>query len=293
MEKRVVFNGRWLPALLLLPQLIITLIFFFMPAGEALYQSLFRQDAFGLSLEFVGLENFSQLFADEKYLASFQVTAVFAIGVTLLALSSSLVLAWFADRLLRGATLVRTLIVWPYAIAPAVAGVLWMFMFNPSLGLISFWLKGMGVDWNYLLRGDQALLLVIVFSAWKQISYNFLFFLAGLQGIPKSLLEAAAIDGAGPWKRFTSIVFPLLSPTTFFLLVINVVYAFFDTFAIIDAVTQGGPSKSTEILVYKVFHDGFKGLDIGGSAAQSVILMIIVIALTIVQFRHVERRVSY
>ena len=196
MEKRVVFNGRWLPALLLLPQLIITILFFFMPAGEALYQSLFRQDAFGLSLEFVGLENFAELFADEKYLASFQVTAVFAIGVTLLALSSSLVLAWFADRLLRGATLVRTLIVWPYAIAPAVAGVLWMFMFNPSLGLISFWLKGMGVDWNYLLRGDQALLLVIVISAWKQISYNFLFFLAGLQGIPKSLLEAAAIDGA-------------------------------------------------------------------------------------------------
>lgn len=293
MEKRVVFKGCWLPALLLLPQLAITFIFFFLPAGEALYQSLFRQDAFGLTVDFVGLDNFRDLLADPNYLASFRTTALFAVGVTLLGLSSALTLAWFADRLLRGATAVRTLIIWPYAIAPAIAGVLWMFLFNPSLGLVSFWLKGLGVDWNYLLRGDQALLLVIVIAAWKQISYNFLFFLAGLQSIPKSLIEAAAIDGARPWTRFWTIVFPLLTPTTFFLLVINVVYAFFDTFAIIDAVTQGGPSKSTEILVYKVFHDGFKGLDIGGSAAQSVILMGLVIVLTIIQFRHVERRVSY
>ena len=292
-EKRVTFSSTWLPALLLLPQLTITTLFFFLPAGEALYQSLFRQDAFGLSQEFVGLENFLDLFADETYLASFRTTAIFAVGVTLLGLTTALTLAWFADRLIRGAHLVRTLIVWPYAIAPAIAGVLWMFLFNPSLGLISFWLKWLGVDWNYLLRGDQALALVVVIAAWKQVSYNFLFFLAGLQSIPKSLIEAAAIDGAGPWKRFWSIVFPLLSPTTFFLLVINIVYAFFDTFAIIDAVTQGGPSKATEILVYKVFHDGFKGLDIGGSAAQSVILMLIVIGLTILQFRHVERRVAY
>lgn len=293
MEKRVVFKGCWLPALLLLPQLAITFIFFFLPAGEALYQSLFRQDAFGLTVDFVGLDNFRDLFADQNYLASFRTTAIFAVGVTLLGLSSALTLAWFTDRLLHSATAVRTLIIWPYAIAPAIAGVLWMFLFNPSLGLVSFWLKGLGLDWNYLLRGDQALLLVIVIAAWKQISYNFLFFLAGLQSIPKSLIEAAAIDGARPWTRFWTIVFPLLTPTTFFLLVINVVYAFFDTFAIIDAVTQGGPSKSTEILVYKVFHDGFKGLDIGGSAAQSVILMGLVIVLTIIQFRHVERRVSY
>jgi sn-glycerol 3-phosphate transport system permease protein len=244
-------------------------------------------------MEFAGLDNFKELFHDPSYLASFRTTAVFSIGVTVLGLVIALVLAWFADRLIRGATTVKTMIIWPYAIAPAIAGVLWMFLFNPSLGLVAHWLKMLGVDWNYLLNGPQALALVTFISAWKQISYNFLFFLAGLQSIPKALLEAAAIDGARSWKRFWSIVFPLLSPTTFFLLVINIIYAFFDTFPIIDAVTQGGPSKATEILVYKVYNDGFKGLDIGGSAAQSVILMVVVILLTIVQFRHVERRVSY
>jgi sn-glycerol 3-phosphate transport system permease protein len=293
MEKRVVFRSRWLPYVLVAPQIVITLVFFFWPAGQALYQSLLRQDAFGINLEFVGLENFRDLFADPTYLESFKTTAVFAIGVTLVGLGTSLALAYFADRALRGATFYKTLLIWPYAVAPAVAGVLWSFLFNPSLGIVSFVIRKMGVDWNFVLNGGQALTLVVIIAAWKQISYNFLFFLAGLQSIPKSLIEAAAIDGAGPWKRFWSIVFPLLSPTTFFLMVVNVVYAFFDTFAIIDSVTQGGPFKATETLVFKVYQDGVRGLDIGGSAAQSVILMGLVIVLTIVQFRYVERKVQY
>ncbi|CAJ0701442.1 sn-glycerol-3-phosphate ABC transporter permease UgpA [Ralstonia holmesii] len=293
MEKRVVFRSRWLPYVLVAPQIVITLVFFFWPAGQALYQSLLRQDAFGINLEFVGLENFRDLFNDPTYLGSFQTTAVFAIGVALVGLGTSLALAYFADRALRGATFYKTLLIWPYAIAPAVAGVLWSFLFNPSLGIVSFVIRKMGVDWNFVLNGGQALTLVVIIAAWKQISYNFLFFLAGLQSIPKSLIEAAAIDGAGPWKRFWSIVFPLLSPTTFFLMVVNVVYAFFDTFAIIDSVTQGGPFKATETLVFKVYQDGVRGLDIGGSAAQSVILMALVIVLTIVQFRYVERKVQY
>ncbi|MFT0734018.1 sn-glycerol-3-phosphate ABC transporter permease UgpA [Ralstonia wenshanensis] len=293
MEKRVVFRSRWLPYVLVAPQIVITLVFFFWPAGQALYQSLLRQDAFGINLEFVGLENFRDLFNDPTYLGSFQTTAVFAIGVALVGLGTSLALAYFADRALRGATFYKTLLIWPYAVAPAVAGVLWSFLFNPTLGIVSFVIRKMGVDWNFVLNGGQALTLVIIIAAWKQISYNFLFFLAGLQSIPKSLIEAAAIDGAGPWKRFWSIVFPLLSPTTFFLMVVNVVYAFFDTFAIIDSVTQGGPFKATETLVFKVYQDGVRGLDIGGSAAQSVILMALVIVLTIVQFRYVERKVQY
>ncbi|CAJ0891114.1 sn-glycerol-3-phosphate transport system permease protein UgpA [Ralstonia sp. LMG 32965] len=293
MEKRVVFRSRWLPYVLVAPQIVITLVFFFWPAGQALYQSLLRQDAFGINLEFVGLENFRDLFNDPTYLGSFQTTAVFAIGVALVGLGTSLALAYFADRALRGATFYKTLLIWPYAIAPAVAGVLWSFLFNPSLGIVSFVIRKLGVDWNFVLNGGQALTLVVIIAAWKQISYNFLFFLAGLQSIPKSLIEAAAIDGAGPWKRFWSIVFPLLSPTTFFLMVVNVVYAFFDTFAIIDSVTQGGPFKATETLVFKVYQDGVRGLDIGGSAAQSVILMGLVIVLTIVQFRYVERKVQY
>ncbi|MGF2508935.1 sn-glycerol-3-phosphate ABC transporter permease UgpA, partial [Ralstonia pseudosolanacearum] len=253
MEKRVVFRSRWLPYVLVAPQIAVTLVFFFWPAGQALYQSLLRQDAFGMNLDFVGLENFADLFADPTYLGSFRTTAVFAIGVAVVGLSTSLALAYFADRALRGAAFYKMLLIWPYAVAPAVAGVLWSFLFNPSLGIVSFVIRRMGVDWNFVLNGGQALLLVVVIAAWKQISYNFLFFLAGLQSIPKSLIEAAAIDGAGPWKRFWSIVFPLLSPTTFFLMVVNVVYAFFDTFAIIDSVTQGGPFKATETLVFKVY----------------------------------------
>lgn len=293
MEKRVVFRSPWLPYLLVFPQIVITIVFFFWPAGQALYQSVLQQDAFGISLEYVGAANFMALWDDPNYVESFRITAIFAAGVALLGMSFALLLAYFADRVLRGAMAYKTLLIWPYAVAPAVAGVLWMFLFNPTLGIVSYALRAGGVDWNFLLNGNQALLLVIIAAAWKQISYNFLFFLAGLQSIPRSLIEAAAIDGAGPWRRFWSIVFPLLSPTTFFLMVINVVYAFFDTFAIIDAVTHGGPFNSTNTLVYKVYHDGFRGMDIGGSAAQSVVLMVIVIALTVVQFRYVERKVQY
>ena len=293
MEKRARFQSRWLPYALLAPQIVVTLVFFFWPAGQALYQSVHIQDAFGGNLQFVGLDNFRDLLQDELYLASFRVTAVFSLAVAGLGLAISLVLAAFADHVIRGAGLYKTLLIWPYAVAPAIAGVLWMFMFNPTLGIVAYWLRQRGVDWNFLLYDGQALLLVIFAAVWKQVSYNFLFFLAGLQSIPKSLIEAAAIDGAGPFKRFATIVFPLLSPTTFFLLVVNIVYAFFDTFGIIDSATGGGPEQATEILVYKVFKDGFKALDLGGSAAQSVILMAIVITLTAVQFRYVEKKVQY
>ena len=293
MEKRVVFRHAVLPYLLVAPQILVTVVFFFWPASQALYQSVLREDAFGLSSEFVWLENFTELFAQADYLTSLQVTAVFSGSVAVLAMSVALYLAVQADRIIHGAMVYKSLLIWPYAVAPAVAGVLWLFLFNPSLGIVVFFLRGMGYDWNHALNGDQALALVVVSAAWKQISYNFLFFLAGMQAIPKSLIEAAAIDGAGPAKRFWTIVFPLLAPTTFFLLVMNGIYAFFDTFGIIHQVTEGGPSGATKILVYKVFHDGFLGLDLGGSAAQSVILMSIVIALTVIQFRFIERRVHY
>ena len=292
-EKRVRFRSWWLPWVLLAPQVTVIAVFFFWPAGQALLQSLQQQDAFGLSVEWVGLDNFRRLLADESYLASFKTTAVFSVLVAGLGLSISLALAAFADRVIRGAGVYKTLLIWPYAVAPAVAGVLWLFMFAPSIGIVSFALRGLGIEWNHLLDSGQAMTLIVLAAVWKQISYNFLFFLAGLQSIPKSLIEAAAIDGAGPWRRFWTIVFPLLSPTTFFLLVINVVYAFFDTFAIVDAATEGGPGKDTAILVYKVYYDGFKALDLGGSAAQSVVLMVIVVALTVVQFRYVERKVNY
>ncbi|MCP5153197.1 MAG: sn-glycerol-3-phosphate ABC transporter permease UgpA [Ectothiorhodospiraceae bacterium] len=292
-HKRVGFERRLLPWLLVAPQLVITLVFFIWPAAQALYQSVLIEDAFGLSREFVWLENFEALFADDGYRNSLEVTVVFSIGTTLLAMSASLALAVMADRVLRGAMAYRTLLIWPYAIAPAVAGVLWFFLFNPSIGIAAYGLRAIGYDWNHYLDGDDAMILVVVAAAWKQVSYNFLFFLAGLQSIPRSLIEAAAIDGAGPGRRFWTIVFPLISPTTFFLLVVNVVYAFFDTFGIIHATTSGGPAQATNILVYKVYNDGFIGLDLGGSAAQSAVLMAIVIALTVVQFRYVERRVEY
>jgi sn-glycerol 3-phosphate transport system permease protein len=275
------------------PQLAIIGVFFFWPAGQALLQSLQQQDAFGSSTEWVGLDNFRRLFADATYLASFKTTAVFSLLVATLGISVSLLLAVFADRIVRGALAYKTLLIWPYAVAPAVAGVLWLFMFAPSIGVVSYALRQAGIDWNHLLNSQQAMTLIVMAAVWKQISYNFLFFLAGLQSIPKSLIEAAAIDGAGPWRRFWTIVFPLLSPTTFFLLVINIVYAFFDTFGIIDSATEGGPGKDTAILVYKVYYDGFKALDLGGSAAQSVVLMVIVVALTVIQFRFVEKRVNY
>ena len=293
MEKRVVFQSTWLPYALLAPQIAVTVVFFFWPAFQAVWFSFQLQDAFGLKTEFVGLQNFAELFHDSRYLESFKVTAVFSLLVATFGLAISLVLATMADRVLRGALAYKTLLIWPYAVAPAVSGVLWAFLFAPSIGIITYVLKGMGVDWNWIIHGDQAMLLVVIASVWKQISYNFLFFLAGLQSIPKSLIEAAAIDGAGPMRRFWTIVFPLLSPTTFFLLVVNIVYAFFDTFGVIDATTQGGPAQATQILVYKVYHDGVKSADLGGSSAQSVVLMFIVILLTVVQFRFVERKVNY
>jgi sn-glycerol 3-phosphate transport system permease protein len=293
MDKRVVFRSSWLPWVLIAPQVLIIAAFFFWPAAQALLQSVQQSNAFGTSVEFVGLENFRNLWNDPTYLASFATTAVFSTLVAVLGISISLLLAVFADRIVKGALVYKTLLIWPYAVAPAVAGVLWLFMFAPSVGVVSYWLRLVGVDWNHLLNGGQAMTLVIMAAVWKQISYNFLFFLAGLQSIPKSLIEAAAIDGAKPWRRFWTIVFPLLSPTTFFLLVINIVYAFFDTFGIIDAATEGGPGKDTSILVYKVYYDGFKAMDLGGSAAQSVVLMVIVVALTVVQFRFVEKKVNY
>ena len=292
-EKRVRFKSWWLPWVLIAPQMAIVLVFFFWPAGLALYQSVLTQDAFGTSSEFVGWENFERLFANASYLASFKTTAIFSVLVAGFGLAIALLLAVMADSVVRGATVYKTLLIWPYAVAPAVAGVVWLFMFAPSVGIVSYALRAIGIDWNHLLNGTHAMTLIVFAAVWKQISYNFLFFLAGLQSIPKSLIEAAAIDGARPWRRFWTIVFPLLSPTAFFLLVINMVYAVLDTFAIVDAATNGGPGKDTAILVYMLYYDGFKALDLGGSAAQSVVLMAILIALTVVQFKFVEKKVNY
>ena len=293
MLKRVHFGPSALPFLLVAPQILITLVFFIWPASQAIYQSLLVEDAFGLSSEFVWFDNFKELFEDEHYLGAFNRTIFFSFSVAFLSMSFALILAAMADRVIKGTTAYRTLLIWPYAVAPVVAGALWVFMYDPTLGIFTYALGTMGYDWNHKLNGNEAMFLVVIASAWKQIAYNFLFFLAGMQAIPKSLIEAAAIDGAGPVRRFMTIILPLISPTTFFLLVINVVYAFFDTFGIVHSVTQGGPAKATEILVYKVFNDGFIGLDLGGSAAQSVILMFIVIGLTVIQFRYVERKVEY
>jgi sn-glycerol 3-phosphate transport system permease protein len=294
MEKRVRFQSAWLPWVLLTPQVIIIAVFFFWPAAQAVLQSMQVQDSFGLSTEWAGLANFEQLFGDSAYLESFKVTAIFSVLVAVLGIAISLVLAIFADRIIKGALAYKTMLIVPYAVAPAVAGVLWVFMFSPSIGVVSYGLaKFFGFDWNHLLNSTHAMTLVVAAAVWKQISYNFLFFLAGLQSIPKSLIEAAAIDGARPWRRFWSIQFPLLTPTTFFLLVINMVYAFFDTFAIVDATTPGGPGRDTVIMVYKVYQDGVKGGDIGSSAAQSVVLMLIVVSLTVLQFRYVEKKVNY
>lgn len=293
MQKRVIFRHRWLPYLLVAPQIIVTVIFFFWPAYRALETSFFLEDAFGFSRNWVGLQNYIELFANPSYLRSFWTTLVFGFGVTFLAMSISLGLAVAANRIIKGALTYRTALIWPYAVAPALAGVIWFFLMNPSIGIFAYWLKLVGVEWNHYVNGDQALLMVVVAAAWKQISYNFLFFLAGLQSIPKSLIEAAAIDRAGPVRRFWTIVFPLLSPTTFFLLVVNLVYAFFDTFSLIHATTSGGPADSTSILVYKVYNTGFIGQDYGGSAAQSVVLMGLVIIMTMIQFRYVERKVQY
>lgn len=293
MEKRVVFENKVLPYILVAPQIIVTLVFFIWPASQALYQSVLQEDPFGLSTAFVGLENFQYIFTDAIYLNSIKVTAVFSLSVATIAMSVALLLAVMANRAIRGATTYKTFIIWPYAVAPVAAAVVWYFLFNPTVGMLSYFLKAIGIDWNFTLNGGQAMLLVIIAAAWRQIAYNFLFFLAGLHAIPKSLIEAAAIDGAPPAKRFWTITFPLLSPTVFFLAVMNIVYAFFDTFGVIHAITEGGPSEATNIMVFKIYHDSFESLDLGGSAAQSVILMALVIALTVIQFRYIERKVHY
>ena len=293
MEKRVTFNERWLPYLLVAPQILITLIFFFWPSGEMIWQSLILEDAFGGNTRFVWFDNFIHLFNDPAYFASARLTLVFSALVAAVGLAISLLLAVMADRVIRGATVYKAFLVWPYAVAPAVAAVLWGFLFNPSVGIVAWLLQGIGIEFNFVSNGNQAFLLIVIAAVWNQLSYNFLFFLAGLQSIPRSLIEAAAIDGAGPAKRFWDIIFPLLSPTGFFLLVVNIIYAFFGTFGIVDALTKGGPAKATEILVFKVVNDGFRGQDLGGSAAQSAILMVVVILLTVVQFRFIERRVHY
>jgi sn-glycerol 3-phosphate transport system permease protein len=293
MEKRVTFKGIWLPLLLVLPQILITAIFFFFPAGQAIWQSLFIPDPFGLSMQWVGLGNFEYLLSDRFYRASFITTAVFSILVTVVSMGVALYLAILADRLIKGSGTYRTLLIWPYAVAPAVAGVLWLFMFNTRVGVVTWYLGLLGYDWNHVLNEGEAMGLVVVASAWGRISYNFLFFLAGLQAIPRSVIEAAAIDGAHFWTRFRTIVWPLLSPTTFFLLVVNIIYAFFETFGVIHTITSGGPQQATTILVYKVYSDGFVGQDLGSSAAQSVILLVIVSLLTVIQFKYIERKVHY
>ena len=287
------FPQKKLPYLLLLPQLVITFIFFLWPAEQAIEQAFYQEDSFGLSREFVGLDNFIDIFQDPQYYTSIGVTLIFSFSVAFLGMALALWLAVMADRVVRGKLAYQTLLIWPYAVAPALAGVLWWILFDPSMGPVALWLETVGVEWNHFLNGDQAMILVVISATWKQISYNFLFFLAGLQAVPRSLIEAAAIDGASPAKRFWDIVFPLLSPTTFFLLVVNLVYAFFDTFGVIDATTQGGPGVSTATMVYKVFNDGFIGLDLGSSAAQSVVLMGLVGIMTVVQFRYIERKVEY
>ncbi|SMX48568.1 sn-glycerol-3-phosphate ABC transporter permease UgpA [Maliponia aquimaris] len=293
MEKRVTFKGLWLPLLLVLPQIVITAVFFFYPAGEAIWQSLFIPDPFGLSMQWVGLGNFEYLLGDRYYRASFVTTAVFSVLVTLVSMGVALYLAVLADRLIKGSGAYRTLLIWPYAVAPAVAGVLWLFMFNTRVGVVTWYLGLLGYDWNHVLNEGEAMGLVVIASAWGRISYNFLFFLAGLQAIPRSVIEAAAIDGARFWTRFSTIVWPLLSPTTFFLMVVNIIYAFFETFGVIHTITSGGPQQATTILVYKVYADGFVGQDLGSSAAQSVILLVLVSLLTVVQFKFIERRVHY
>jgi sn-glycerol 3-phosphate transport system permease protein len=293
MEKRVTFKGIWLPLLLVAPQIVITALFFFYPAGQAIWQSLFIPDPFGLSMQWVGLGNFEFLFSDPFYRASFVTTAIFSILVTVVSMGVALYLALLADRLIKGSGTYRTLLIWPYAVAPAVAGVLWLFMFNTRVGVVTWYLGQLGYDWNHVLNEGEAMGLVVVASAWGRISYNFLFFLAGLQAIPKSVIEAAAIDGARFWTRFRTIVFPLLSPTTFFLLVVNIIYAFFETFGVIHTITSGGPQQATTILVYKVYSDGFVGQDLGSSAAQSVVLLVLVSILTVVQFKYIERKVHY
>ena len=290
MERRTIFQGWALPAAFVLPQLLLTIFFFLLPAGEAIWGSLTRQDAFGVKTQFVGLENFTDLFTDPLYTGTLWRTLFFCTAVTTLSMGTALLLAVFADREIAGRGIYRTLLIWPYAIAPAVAAVLWVLLLHPQVGMVSHWLRAMGVAWDYKLNGTQAMLVVVLASAWKQVSYNFIFFLAGLQSIPRAVIEAARMDGARGWRRFRTIMLPLLAPTTFFLLVVNLVYAAFDTFGTIQAMTQGGPGKATETLMVKVYRDGVVNADLGGSSAQSVVLMVGIVVLTSLQFRFLGRR---
>ena len=290
---RVIYRNGWLPFLLIFPQITLTLIFFLWPSLQALEQSFYLEDAFGFSKKYIALQNYWELWEDAGYRRSFGTTAVFGISVVVLSMGLALGLAVAANRVLKAALVYRTFLIWPYAVAPALAGVVWYFLLNPSIGILAYWLHLAGIDWNHYVDGDQAFIMIIVASTWRQISYNFLFFLAAIQSIPKSLLEAAAIDGAGPVRRFWTIVFPLLTPTSFFLLVVNLVYSFIDTFSVVHATTEGGPADSTSILVYRIYNTGFIGQDYGSSSAQSVILMLLVIIMTVIQFRYVEKRVNY
>ncbi len=292
MERRTLFDGWVLPLLLVLPQLLISFVFFYWPAGQAVYSSLTTEDPFGLGSVFVGLANFADLFSDARYIAAILRTLFFCAAVTVLSMSVALLLAVFADREIRGRAIYRTLLIWPYAVAPVMSAMLWLFILNPQVGLLGRWLNAHGISWDYNINGGQALLMVILASSWKQVSYNFIFFLAGLQSIPRAVTEAARMDGARGWRRFRTITFPLLAPTTFFLIVVNLTYAAFDTFGTIWALTQGGPAQATETLVVKVYRDGVVNLDLGSSSAQSVVLMAGVILLTVIQFRFIGRRTS-
>jgi sn-glycerol 3-phosphate transport system permease protein len=289
LERRILFPGVALPVLLVAPQFLLTVVFFIWPAAEAVQEALTATDPFGTSTVFVGLDNFVGLFSDSQYLAAIWRTVVFCALVSLAAMAAGILFAYFADRELRGRNWYRTLLIWPYAIAPALAAVVWVFMMDPQIGIFG---RHFGAGWNYALNGGQAMGLVMGASAWKQVSYDFIFYLAALQSIPKSLVEAATLDGARGFTRFRTIIWPMLLPTTFFLIVVNLVYAAFDTFSLILALTGGGPGNATETMVVKVYQDGYVGNDVGGSAAQSVVLMLLIIALTSVQFRVLGRKLS-
>jgi len=294
MIKRSLFSSRTLPYLLILPQIVVTLAFFYWPAAQGLMQSVMRSDPFGQHSTFIWFSNFTALFTDPLYLKSIGITLFFSMSVATVSISLGLFIATMANRALKAKAVVRTMLIWPYAVAPAISGILWLFLLHPSYGVIALGIKRwFGVDWNPVLRGSDAMFMIIMASAWKQISYNFVFFIAGLQAIPKSLIEAAAIDGASPFRRFWTITVPLLSPTLFFVTVMNIIYSFFETFGVVHMMTQGGPGGATNILVYKVYQDGFIGLNMGGSAAQSIVLMTLIIAVTLFQFKYVEKKVQY
>ncbi len=293
MIKRVIYRNRLLPYLLLLPQLFIIGIFFYGPATEAILNSFLLTNPFGLGWKFVWLDNFIYLFRRPEYLNSLVITIIFCVAVMVVSLGFGLLFALGTHRIKFGSGFYKSFLIFPYAVAPVLSGVLWLFIFHPTMGVASYLIRSFGVIWNPLLDGTQAMILVVLAASWKQISYNYIFFLAGLQAIPLGVLEAASVDGANAYRKFRSIVFPLLTPTMFFLMVVNVTYAFFDTFAIIHAVTHGGPGQSTNILVYKVYADGFIGLNLGSSSAQSLVIMVIVIGLTVVQFRYIETKVQY